>query len=95
MKVPPTPHSKQTSGPLQLTGRLQLRTFYANTKKSFTGIYIVTEQVAYLIRPARLPVSGHNPLQALLGKMVTATGQLKHEVFLADEVVSNELTDGE
>ncbi|KAA2243735.1 hypothetical protein F0L74_14750 [Chitinophaga agrisoli] len=90
MKLPSIPSSKQTPNPLQLTGRLELRTFYANTRKSFTGIYIVTEKAAYLIRPARLPASGDNPLQALLGKMVTATGQLKHEVFLADQVVDKE-----
>jgi hypothetical protein len=82
MKAPQ--HSKQTPGPLELTGRLELRTFYANTKRSFSGIYLVTERGDYLIRPSRLPADGKNPLQELLGKVITATGQLKNEVFLAD-----------
>jgi hypothetical protein len=82
MKVPH--HIKHTPAPLQLTGRLELRTFYANTKRSFTGIYLVTEKGPFLIRPARLPLSGSNPLQALVGKVITATGQLKNEVFLAE-----------
>ncbi|WP_298733810.1 hypothetical protein [uncultured Chitinophaga sp.] len=78
-------HNKQSPEYLELTGRLELRTFYANTKRSFSGIYLVTEKAAYLIRPAHMPADGHNPLQALLGKVITATGQLKHEVFLAQQ----------
>lgn len=71
-------------GLLELTGKLELRTFYANTKRSFTGIYLVTEKNAYLIRPARMAADGNNPLQALLGMVITATGQLKNDVFLAE-----------
>lgn len=86
------PHqNKYTPGALELTGKLELRTFYANTKRSFTGIYLVTERGAYLIRPARLAPDGNNPLQALVGKVITATGQLKNEVFLAEQfIVDNE-----
>lgn len=82
MKVPH--FNKHTPGPQQLTGRLELRTFYANTKRSFSGIYLITERGDYLIRPARMAPDGHNPLQDLLGKVITATGQIKNEVFLAD-----------
>jgi hypothetical protein len=84
MRVPPSP--KHPTGPLQLTGKLELRTFYANTKRSFTGIYLVSDIGTFLIRPAKQPVTGINPLQPLLGKMITATGQIKHEVFLAEQL---------
>ena len=86
------PHqNKYTPGALELTGKLELRTFYANTKRSFTGIYLVTERGAYLIRPARLAPDGINPLQVLLGTVITATGQLKNEVFLSEQfIVDNE-----
>ncbi|HEY0610392.1 MAG TPA: hypothetical protein VGD35_12065 [Chitinophaga sp.] len=77
-------HNKHSPDFLELTGKLELRTFYANTKRSFSGIYLVTEKGAYLIRPARMAADGNNPLQALLGKVITATGQLKNEVFLAE-----------
>jgi hypothetical protein len=82
-------YNKQMPESLQLTGRLELRTFYANTKRSFSGIYLVTEKAAYLIRPARMAADGNNPLQALLGKVITATGQLKNEVFLAEQFIIN------
>ncbi|HEU4554009.1 MAG TPA: hypothetical protein VFS25_14295 [Chitinophaga sp.] len=84
MKVPPSP--KHPTGPLQLTGKLELRTFYANTKRSFTGTYLVSDIGTFLIRPARQPVNGANPLQPLLGKTITAAGQIKHGVFLAEEL---------
>jgi hypothetical protein len=77
-------HNKHLPTHLELTGKLELRTFYANTKRSFSGIYLVTEKAAYLIRPAHMPADGSNPLQALLGKMIRAGGYLKNEVFLAE-----------
>lgn len=77
-------HNKHSPEYLELTGKLELRTFYANTKRSFSGIYIVTERAAYLIRPAHMPANGTNPFQALLGNMIKATGQIKNEVFLAE-----------
>lgn len=82
-------YNKQMPESLQLTGRLELRTFYANTKRSFSGIYLVTEKAAYLIRPARMAADGNNPMQELLGKVITATGQLKNEVFLAEQFIIN------
>jgi hypothetical protein len=76
-------HHKYPSEPLELTGTLELRTFYANTKRSFSGIYFVTELGNFLIRPAHLPASARNPMQALLGKKIRATGEIRNEVFLA------------
>ena len=76
-------HHKYPSEPLKLTGTLELRTFYANTKRSFSGIYFLTELGDFLIRPAHLPASTKNPMQALLGKKITATGEIRNEVFLA------------
>lgn|GEM_PF-1049724 len=79
-------HTGQPGQPLQLAGRLELRTFYANTKRSFTGICLVTGKEEYLVRPARIPATRENPLQSLLGKHVTVKGQLENEVFLVEEV---------
>lgn len=78
------PQHKHQPTPVQLTGRLELRTYYANTKRSFTGIYFVTELGNFLIRPAHLPATTKNPLQELLGKTITATGEIKNDVFLAE-----------
>ncbi|GAA0543202.1 hypothetical protein [Chitinophaga japonensis] len=80
----PTGHIEQ---PLQLTGRLELRTFYANTKRSYAGVCLVTEKEEYLIRPADVPATQENPLQSLLGKNVTVKGRLQNEVFLMEELL--------
>jgi hypothetical protein len=68
---------------LTLKGRLELRTFGKTTKSEHLGVYIVTDQGDYLIRPVGSNPFMDNPLLPLAGKTIEATGRLNEYVFFA------------
>lgn len=68
---------------VRLTGRLVLRTFGQRSKSEHLGVYFVTDQGDYLIRPAGANPFMNNPLMKLAGKTITAEGYIVDYVFLA------------
>ncbi|NLR63529.1 hypothetical protein HGH92_04340 [Chitinophaga varians] len=68
---------------IRLTGRLVLRTFGQRSKSEHLGVYLVTDQGDYLIRPAGANPFMDNPLMKMAGKTVTAEGYIVDYVFLA------------
>nr|WP_295869569.1 hypothetical protein [uncultured Chitinophaga sp.] len=68
---------------IRLTGRLVLRTFGQRSKSEHLGVYLVTDQGDYLIRPAGANPFMNNPLMKLAGKTITAEGYIVDYVFLA------------
>ncbi|MBC9914230.1 hypothetical protein [Chitinophaga varians] len=68
---------------IRLTGRLVLRTFGQRSKSEHLGVYFVTDQGDYLIRPASANPFMNNPLMKLAGKTITAEGYIVDYVFLA------------
>ncbi|CAL1517072.1 hypothetical protein [Chitinophaga sp. MM2321] len=68
---------------ITLTGRLVLRTFGKHSKSEHLGVFIVTDQGDYLIRPAGGNPFMNNPLAALAGKTITTEGYIVDYVFLA------------
>lgn len=68
---------------ITLTGRLVLRTFGKHSKSEHLGVFLVTDQGDYLIRPAGANPFMQNPLMPLAGKTIVATGSIDDYVFLA------------
>ncbi|HVI44298.1 MAG TPA: hypothetical protein VM802_05495 [Chitinophaga sp.] len=68
---------------ITLTGRLVLRTFGKFSKSEHLGVFLVTAQGDYLIRPAGCNPFMENPLMEQAGKTITTTGYIVDYVFLA------------
>ncbi|PSL46650.1 hypothetical protein CLV51_103631 [Chitinophaga niastensis] len=68
---------------ITLTGRLVLRTFGKHTKSEHLGVYLVSDQGDYLIRPTGTNPFMDNPLMPLAGKTIITTGYILDYVFLA------------
>ncbi|MFY0254470.1 hypothetical protein ACDQ55_11000 [Chitinophaga sp. 30R24] len=67
---------------ITLTGRLVLRTFGRHSKSEHLGVFLVTDQGEYLIRPSSANPFMPNPLMPLAGKTIVATGAIEDYVFL-------------
>lgn len=65
-------------------GQLVLKTFARTTKSESLGVYLQTAEESFLIRPAAGNPFMDNPLAALAGKFITATGRKSDYVFFAD-----------
>lgn len=76
-------NNQQDKNLISLTGRLVLRTFGKHTKSEHLGVFLVTDQGDYLIRPAGANPFMNNPLMKLAGKTITAEGYIVDYVFLA------------
>ncbi|MET3876786.1 hypothetical protein [Chitinophaga sp. OAE865] len=68
---------------ITLTGRLVLRTFGKHSKSEHLGVFLVTDQGDYLIRPSGANPFMPNPLMPLAGKTIVTTGYIEDYVFLA------------
>ncbi|MCK7556684.1 hypothetical protein MKQ70_17320 [Chitinophaga sedimenti] len=76
------PH-KNTPAAVTLRGRLILRTFGRTTKSEHLGVHLDTGDAVYLIRPAAGNPFMDNPLEALAGKYIEASGRISDYVFFA------------
>ena len=65
-------------------GQLVLKTFARTTKSESLGVYLQTAEGSFLIRPAGGNPFMDNPLAALAGKYIEATGRKSSYVFFAD-----------
>lgn len=68
---------------ITLTGRLVLRTFGKHSKSEHLGVFLVTDEGDYLIRPSGANPFMPNPLMPLAGKTIITTGAIQDYVFLA------------
>lgn len=75
----------QTSIKRTVKGRLAVKTFARTTKSESIGVYLETAEERFLIRPAGNNPLTDNPLAALAGKYIEATGTMGIYVFFADK----------
>lgn len=68
---------------ITIRGRLEPRVFGRTTKSEHLGVYIVTPQASYLIRPMNSNPFMGNPLEPLCGKTIEAEGRIADYVFFA------------
>ncbi len=66
-----------------LKGKLELRIFGRTTKSEHWGVYIVTPDASYLIRPMDGNPFMNNPLEPLAGKEIEAEGRISDYIFFA------------
>lgn len=69
--------------PQTVKGRLVLKTFARTTKSESLGVYLETADGSFLIRPAGGNPFADNPMAALAGKYIEATGRRSDYVFFA------------
>ncbi|MFB6454604.1 hypothetical protein ACE38W_04975 [Chitinophaga sp. Hz27] len=70
------------NAPITMRGRLALKTFGLHSKSEHLGVYLVSDQGEYLIRPSDGNPFTDNPLMPMAGKQISATGTIVDYVFL-------------